>query len=141
MTKYEGKGTRISILKLFNELGKIWKCNLGFSKIPIFHLFYELGKTLAYTQPQNSISKCKLLNLWMSWENSCPNLSFTVKNKMENSHKRGWTHFKLKINDWDIPFPKSLRVYQWIGKKKIFIGENGMNPFSWWGTVLDWRLK
>ena len=25
LTKYEGKGTKISILKLFNELGKIWK--------------------------------------------------------------------------------------------------------------------
>ena len=41
---------------------------------------------------------------------------------MDNSHKRGWTHFKLKINDWDIPFPKSLRVYQWIGKKKFSLG-------------------
>ena len=28
-----------------------------------------------------------------------PNLTFTVENKMGNSHKRGWPHFKLKIND------------------------------------------
>ena len=33
--------------------------------------------------------KISMLNLWMSWENVCPNLSFTVENKMENSHKRG----------------------------------------------------
>ena len=33
--------------------------------------------------------KIPMLNLWMSWENLCPNLSFTVENKMENSHKRG----------------------------------------------------
>ena len=32
----------------FSELGKIWKCNLGFSKIPIPHLFYELGKIWKY---------------------------------------------------------------------------------------------
>ena len=45
LTKYEGKGTKTSFLKLFSELGmKIWKCNLGFSKIPISNLFYELGK-------------------------------------------------------------------------------------------------
>ena len=45
LSKYEGKGTKISIFKLFSVLGKIWKYNLGFSKIPISHLFYELGKT------------------------------------------------------------------------------------------------
>ena len=43
VTKYEGKGTKISIFKLLSEMGKIWKCNLGFSKIPISHLFYELA--------------------------------------------------------------------------------------------------
>ena len=42
LTKYEGKGTKISISKLFSELEKIWKCNLSFSKIPFSHLFYEL---------------------------------------------------------------------------------------------------
>ena len=59
----------------------------------------------------------------MSWENLCPNLSFTVENKMENSHKRGWSHFKLKINDWDIPFPKILRICQWIGKNIFLWGK------------------
>ena len=33
------------------------------------------------------------VNLWVSWE------TFTVENKMGNSHKRGWSHFKLNIND------------------------------------------
>ena len=45
------------------------------------------------------IFKIQMLNLWMSWENLCPNLTFTVENKMGNSHKRGWSHFKLNIND------------------------------------------
>ena len=45
LTNYENKGTKISVFKLFSELAmKIWKFNLGFSKIPISHLFYELGK-------------------------------------------------------------------------------------------------
>ena len=35
----------------------------------------------------------------LSWENLCANLSFTVENKKRNSHKRGWSHFKLNIND------------------------------------------
>ena len=54
------QGEEISIFNLFSELGKIWKCNLCFSKIPISHLFYELGKTWKYTQPptNNSIAKC-----------------------------------------------------------------------------------
>ena len=47
-TKYEGKGTKVSIFKIFSELVKIWKCNLSFSKIPVPHLFTnreKLGKT------------------------------------------------------------------------------------------------
>ena len=88
----------MSIFKLFSELWKIWKCNLGFSKILISHLFYELRKTWKYAQPRPTF-KIPMLNLWTSWENVYPNLSFTVENKMENSHKRGRSHFKLKTND------------------------------------------
>ena len=50
LTKYEGKGTKISIFKLFSELGKIWKCNLGFSKIPISHLFFMNWEKLGNMQ-------------------------------------------------------------------------------------------
>ena len=39
-------------------------------------------------------------------------LTFTVENKMGNSHKRGWSHLRLNINDGDIPFPKDLSIYQ-----------------------------
>ena len=27
------------------------------------------------------------MNLWINWKNLCPNLSFTVKNKIGNLHK------------------------------------------------------
>ena len=122
LTKYEGKGTKISIFKLFSELGKIWKCSLSFSVIPISHLFHELGKTWKYTQTQTNISKSKCW-IWMICENLCPNLRFTVENEMGDSHKRGWSHLKLNINDWDIPFPKILRIYQWIGKNIVHWGK------------------
>ena len=49
----------------------------------------------------------------MNWEKLCPYLSFTVENKMVNSYKREWQHFKLNINYGDSPFPKT---------------GNGMNP-------------
>ena len=123
LTKYKGKGTKLSIFKLVSELGKIWKCNLGFSKILNFPSLLWIRKNLEiYTAPDQHF-KIPMLNLWMSWENLCPNLSFTVENKMENSHKRGWSHFKLKINDWDIPFPKVLRIYQGIGKNIFILGK------------------
>ena len=46
----------------------------------------------------------------MNWEKICSNLSFIVENKMGNLHKKGWSHFKLNINDSDIPFPESLKI-------------------------------
>ena len=30
-----------------------------------------------------------MLNLWMSWENLRPNLTFAVENKIGNSRRRG----------------------------------------------------
>ena len=39
---------------------------------------------------QDQHFKFKILNLWINWKNLCPNLSFTVENKMGNSHKKGW---------------------------------------------------
>ena len=69
LKKYECRGIKISIFKLLSGLGKIWKCNLRFSKIPIFHLFYELEKTWKYIYTaQDQHFKIQVLNLW-DWEN------------------------------------------------------------------------
>ena len=38
---------------------------------------------------------------------------------MVSSHERGWLHFKLNINDCDIPFPRILRIYKSINYKSI----------------------
>ena len=89
LTKYEHKGTKNSIFKFFIKLGKNWKCNLSFSKISISHLFYELGKNLEVCTAPDQYFKIQMLNLWMSYENVCPNVTFTVENEMGNSHKRG----------------------------------------------------
>ena len=62
LTRYEGKGTKTSVFKLFRELAKIWKCNLSFSKIQIFPSLYELRKTWKYSQPQTNISKSKFMD-------------------------------------------------------------------------------
>ena len=100
-------------------------------KNPNFPSLLWIGKNLEiYTAPDQHF-KIQMLNLWMSLEILFPNLSFTVENKTGNSHKRGWSHFKLNINDWDIPYPKTLRIYQWIGKNIFHYGENRMNPLSW----------
>ena len=81
-----------------------------------------------YTAP-DQLFKIQMLNLWMSWESLCPKSTFTVENKMGNSHKKGWSHFKLDINDWDIPFPKILRIYQWI-RENIFHFEKWNEPIK-----------
>ena len=89
-------------------------------KNPNFSYLLWIGNNLEkYTAP-NQHFKIQMLNLWMGWKNVCPNVSFTVENKIRNSHKRGWSHFKLNINDWDIPFPKTLRIYQWIEKNTLW---------------------
>ena len=35
----------------------------------------------------------------IKWEKLFPNLSFIVENKTGNSHKKGWSHFKININN------------------------------------------
>ena len=35
----------------------------------------------------------------MNWEKLYPNLSFTVENKMTNSHEKVWSDFKPNVND------------------------------------------
>ena len=98
----------------FQWLAKIWKCNLGFSKIPIFHLFYKLGKTWKYTQPQTNISKSQC---WIyGWVGKTYVLIEALLLKI-----RWRIHIKeddgiSNLNERDIPFPKILRICQWIGK-------------------------
>ena len=92
------------------------------SQSPISFMNWEKLGNIHSSRPtfQNPIP---MLNLWMSKENLCPNLSLTVENKMGNSHKKGWSHFKHNINDWGIPFLKMLRVCQWIWKNIFHWGK------------------
>ena len=110
-----------SQFQTFQWIGENLEMQSKLFKNSNFPFFYELEKTWKYTQPQANISKSQC-NLWVSWEKLWPNLSFTVENKMESSHKRSWSQFQLKINDWDIPFLKNLRIFQWIGKNSFRCG-------------------
>ena len=38
-------------------------------------------------QPKTNTQKITNLDLWINWQNVCPNLSFTVENKIGNLHK------------------------------------------------------
>ena len=122
--------TKNLVFKLFSELGKIWKCNLSCTNLS--YLLWA-GKNLEVYTAQDQHYKIQILNLWTNSENLCPNLSFAVENKVGNSHKKGWSHFILSINDWDILFPKILRIYQWIRK----------NMFHWgkWNTPTEKAMK
>ena len=93
------------------------------SKNPNLLYLLWLGKNLKVYTAQDQHFTIQILKLWMNWENLCPNSIFTVENKMGNSHRKGWSHFKLNINDWDLSFPKILRTYQWIGKKIFHWGK------------------
>ena len=111
LTKYEINGTsKIPISKLFSDLEKIWKWNLGlYSKnleqhSKIFFINLEksrsparatfknpkisllIGKNLE-VQPKTNTQKIPIWNLWRNWENLYPYLSFTAENKIDNLHK------------------------------------------------------
>ena len=119
----KGQGDKNLSFQTFQWIGQNLEMQSRLFKNHNFPSLLWSGKNLEiYTGPGQHF-KIQMLNLWMSWENLCPNLSFTVENKMRNSHKRGWPHFKLNINDWDIPFPKNLRIYQWIGKNIFHRGK------------------
>ena len=68
LTKYEiNETSRIPIAKLYSELEKIWKCNLGlYSKNLVFNLFHELGKI--EKSSKGNIQKSQ--NLFVNWEES-----------------------------------------------------------------------
>ena len=47
---------------------------------------WEIRENLE-VKPKTNTQKIPILNLWMNWENICPNLSFTVANKIGSLHK------------------------------------------------------
>ena len=64
--KAKGDTSKIPVFKLLSEFEEISKGCLGYPKIAIFHLIYELGKTWKYTQPKLNISKSKFwIYIWI----------------------------------------------------------------------------
>ena len=106
------QGNKNLNFQTFQWIGENSEIQSRIFKNPNFLSLLWIWKNLKiYTAPDQHF-KIPMLNLWMSWEN----LSFPVENKTENSHKREWSNFKLKINDSDIPFPNMLRICQLIVK-------------------------
>ena len=68
----------------------------------------------------------------MNLEKLGPKLSFTVENKANN---KGCSYFKH--NEWDIPLPQILRIYQWIGKNMFSMEKNEFLKPSWIGKDLN----
>ena len=52
-------------------------------------MFFMNREKLGNMQSPRTTFQNPNVNLWMSWENVCPNLTFTVDSKMRNSHKKG----------------------------------------------------
>ena len=73
-----------TIFRLFHEWGRFGK--YSYSNIRKSLISLLIGKNLE-VQPKTNTKKIPSLNLWMNWENFCPNLSFTVENKIGNLHK------------------------------------------------------
>ena len=44
----------------------------------------QMGKSSKYSLRPTNTQKIPILNLWMNWEKFCPNLRFTVENKIGN---------------------------------------------------------
>ena len=100
--KIEGKETsKIPIFQLLRKNGKKLK-KIGkklevqprLFKNPNFTSLSRIGKNIEVSTAQDQHFKIQILKLWMNWENLCPNLSFTVENKMENSHKERMVTFQ-----------------------------------------------
>ena len=71
-----------------------------------FKISLWTGKNLEL-QSKTNIQKSQLwiYGLGINWESLGPNLSFTVEN---NKH-----------NEWDIPLPQIVKIYQWLGEKSF----------------------
>ena len=111
----------------FSWTGESWEVQLEHrSKIPTFWSLYGLGKTRKYSlRPR---FKSPNLNLYVNWERLCPNLSFTVENKMRSFDKAGC--ISNLTDKWDIIFPQISRAFNQL-EKICFLWEKwNLNPLE-----------
>ena len=86
-----------TIWQNMNFLMNWWKfeCAIWAIQKSKFSSLLWTGKNLKVYTAQDQHFKIQILNLWINWEKLCPNFSFTVENKMGNSHKKVWSHKKV----------------------------------------------
>ena len=114
----------------FQWIGENLEMQSRLFKNPNFPSLLWIGKNLEiYTAPDQHF-KIQMLNLWMSWENLCPNLSFTLLKIRwgiyikEDGHISNLTQM--------IEISHSIKFKEFINELgKIFsTGGNGMNSLS-----------
>ena len=110
LTKYEINGTSsIPMSKLFSDLGKNWKCNLGlYFKKPSLLSFSWFGKNPAKAtfknlkisllieknlevQPKTNTQKIPIWNPWRNWENLYPYVFHREKLSFEHIENSVYT--------------------------------------------------
>ena len=96
----EARGQKYQFSNFLMNWGKFGSAICAFQKSR-FSSFMNWENLVKIYIAQDQHFKIQILNLWMNWENLCPNLSFIVENKMDKSHKKVWSHFKLNMNDLD----------------------------------------
>ena len=111
----------------FSWTGESWEVQLEHrSKIPIFLSLDGLGKTWKYSvRPR---FKSSYLNLYVNWERLCPNLSFTVKNKMGSFDKAGC--ISNLTDKWDSISPQISGVFNQLGKICFLWEKWNLNPLE-----------
>ena len=108
MTRYGGKGTKISIFKLFSELEKIWKYNLGYSKVPISHfLLWDDSKSM-FTQ-NFTFSTCSNLFIPVHFTRRML-MNFEWKSEERKREKNVYT-FLLKLPATTKQFIRRSSIY------------------------------
>ena len=72
------------------RLFKVWKYNLErLFKNPDFPISFINWEKLGNIHSPRPTIQNSNVEFMVSWEDLCPSFSFTVENKMGNSHKRG----------------------------------------------------
>ena len=86
-----GQNLKIPIFHLFHDLGKTGKSRLKqYSKLTMFNFFVNWEKLevqLNTNFSQRLTIKNPNLNPWMNLEKLCPNLCLAVENEIGNLHK------------------------------------------------------
>ena len=79
--------------QFFKWIGKNLEVQPRLLKDANFPSLSWIGKELKVYTAQDRHFRIQILNIWMNCENLCPNLNFTLENKMRSSHEERMATF------------------------------------------------